>query len=649
MAMAPISAAELDPSLLAELRAAVPEQIGDDLVLRLPDGRVYYIDGFFALDETGNGLKPQPDAIELAADVAALLLGDVDIATAAGPDPEVEAPPSATRFEGFAPDESAPLARAATVVPDDVPDDPIDPTDDRSIRSGYSGDFLRFGFGGDVGTSGLGGGLPNRAGIGTISLAAGQNSAPNWSGPFDIRRMFALEELVDSATEGWFDGLSKAKPLAAALDIDTFALRFYPVGQGLSDALPGDYASYLQLHEDVATYADGRAIWANLTPAQGRFGTRDNSQTGGLPQGMLPADIFQAGDFIVGSEFGIDRLHGYGGDDILIGYGGENHLHGGDGDDLLVAVQGSDPLVIDGGDGIDTFMLVIHNPAFPFFGKDLGTITSIERLILLPQDPAQPTFLNEDFDSGRLTPGPIVFDLDAATILAWGGSLTIDSDTAAIRLADIGGWVRLPTDPADPLYVHYRAESGGQTVSLRVLASADQPIADNVVGTSGSDILYLGDRVFALFDGAGGDDQIQGGLLGGPIGQLDLADPSTQPFRNIESIQLVSHTDQVILSAPAVGQMTDNRNTLWVTGAAFGQDNLFSGNLATDAARGKVSLVDSTSWTAIGYLSVETSGPPFVETRMGAIYGSSVGGSNVYLFVQLGMEQPLISAVSNVD
>lgn len=649
MAMAPISAVELDLGLLAQLRAAIPEQIGDDLVLRLPDGRVYYIDGFFALDETGDGLKPEPDAIELAADVAALLLGDADIDTAAGPDTEVAPPPDASRFESFAPDEPALAARTLPALPDETAGDADDATNDRPVGTGYSGDFLRIGFGGEGGTSSSSGSLLNRAGIGTISLAAGQNSAPTWSGPFDIRRLFALEELVEPAAAGWFDGLSKAKPLTAPIDITTFALKFYASGEGVREALPSDYDSYLQLHDDVASYADGRSIWANLTPAGGVFGTRDNSLTAGLPQGMLPADVFQAGDFIVGSEFGVDRLHGYAGDDILIGYGGENHLHGGEGDDLLIAVQGSYPLVIDGGDGVDTFMLVIHNPAFPFFGKDLGTNTSIERLILLPQDSAQPTFLNEDFDSGRITPGLIVFDIDAATILAWGGSLTIDCDTAAIRLADIEGWVRLPTDPADPLHVHYRSESGGQIVSLKVLASADQPIADAVVGTGENDNFYLGDRIFALFDGAAGDDQIQGGLLGGPIGQLDLADPSTLPFRNIESIQLVAPTDQVILSAAAVGQMTDSRNTLWVTSHSFGSGALFSDGLATGTALGQVSLVDAALWTALGYLSVETSGPPFVETRMGAIYGSAVGGGNVYLFVQLGMEQPLVDAVSNAD
>lgn len=116
-----ISAATIDPALLAALKKASPEQVGDDLVLRLADGRIFYVDGFFAADEIGDGQPPLPGAIPLHGDVADLLLGADEFDTAAGAD-EPSAPASSgagfIQFDGG----SAPttLGLAGVVAPRDA-------------------------------------------------------------------------------------------------------------------------------------------------------------------------------------------------------------------------------------------------------------------------------------------------------------------------------------------------------------------------------------------------------------------------------------------------------------------------------------------------------------------------------------------------
>ena len=626
-----ISVATLDPALLAALKAATPEQVGNDLVLRLADGRLFYIDGFFAADEIGDGLPPAPGAIPLARDIADLLLGssEADIETAAGAEnPDLPPPSGSTGFQSFAatpPPE--PLTARETVAGTDEQAKP-----DEEDRLGQRrNSTIPQNADGATGFQPL-----SLSAIGTISLTAGGAGAPSWSKLFHIRRLFALEELANNATDGWFDGLTMAHPLSDPLDLAAFTIRFDPRNTYPINELQRTYGEYLIAHQALATFADSRSIWANLTPQDG---IHDNGVINpGANIGRDAAYIFRNDDLIFGSSKGIDRLYGFAGNDILIGFDGENHLYGGTGNDLLSFVQGSPVVTVDGGEGNDTLLLIIQNEIFPLFAKDLGSIDSIERLVLLPEDPNNPIFLNEDNGNGRIVTGNFVFDLDAATILDWGGSLTIDCDVADIRLSDVTSWTRLPLDSTDPNYIHYVAESAGQTVTLAILASADQPIADFVIGTSRDDDFFLGDRIFGMIDGGAGNDQILGGLMGGPLGSFDLSDANQARFRNVENFVLGAVGDQLTLSAGSVASITDSRNTLWITSAALG----------SDAAIGQVTLVDPTSWTALGYLSVETNAL-FKETRTGQVYGATINGENVYLFVQLGMQQPLVSAATNMD
>jgi hypothetical protein len=630
-----ISAATLDPALLAALKAATPEQVGDDLVLRLADGRRFYIDGFFAADEIGDGLPPVPSAIPLARDIADLLLGsnEADIETAAGAqEPDSPPPSGSTGFQSFA---ATPTPEKIATRETTAGTDALEKLDEEEARLGQRRNSTITETANDA--DGATGFQPlNLSAIGTISLTAGAAGAPSWSKLFHIRRLFALEELADSATDGWFDGLTMAHPLSDPLDLATFTVRFDPRNSYPTIELQRTYDEYLAAHQSLVAFADGRWIWANLSPQDG---DHDNGAVN--PGANLPRDaayIFRNDDLIFGSSKGVDRLYGFAGNDILISFHGENHLYGGTGNDLLSFVQGSPIVTADGGEGDDTLLLVIQNEAFPVFAKDLGSIDSIERLVLLPEDPNNPIFLNEDNGSGRIVTGNFVFDLDAATILDWGGSLTIDCDVADIRLSDVNIWTRLPLDPTDPNYIHYVAESAGQTVTLAILASADQPIADVVVGTSRDDDFFLGDRIFGLIDGGAGNDQIFGGLMGGALGSFDLSDADLARFRNIENIVLGASGDHLTLSAVGVASITDSRNTLWITSAA----------LRSDAAIGQVTLADPASWTALGYLSVETDAL-FKETRTGQVYGATINGENIYLFVQLGMQQPLAGGATNMD
>lgn len=637
-----LTAADLDKALLAALRAAIPEQLGDDLVLRLPDGRIFFIDGFFAADEIGDGLAPVPEAIELAREIADLLLGAPEIETAAGGDVP-EAPPSSG--VGFEP-------LAAPEQPDsDESDNRREDTEEPEIEDARGGarEIDRTQRIEDSGTASFAGGGSgvslNLRAIGTISLVAGGADAPTWASAVDLRTIARLEDLADPVSDGWFPGLTRLLAMEAPLDLTTFAAKFNPA------SMPGDlaaiYGDYLETHAEWSNLAGLRTIWANLTPGGGTFGDRDNSLGGNLPSGVTPEALFSGDDLIVGTSAGWDRLHGFDGNDILIGYNGDNHLSGGKGDDVIItSVSG----IIEGGDGDDTLIVVIDNEVFPLRLADFGTVSGIERLILSPQDEHNPDYLNDDFASGRIVTGNLVLELDAASIHAWGGALVIDGIAADIRLADVENWERLPFDPADPDYVHYRTTFAGATVTLAVRTGADQPIADTVTGTAADDIFFLGSRLFQEIDGGAGNDQVHGGLRGGPIGDLDLGDPAALPFRNIENFVLAAPTDSITLSAESVAAMTDARNTLWLTSPGFGTADGPVAGLRVDAGgHGQVHFVDATAWTALGYLSVVTAPTSGNETRLGAVYGATVNGESVYLFVQVGMQQPVAGNTANAD
>lgn len=649
---AALSAADLDKALLAALRAAVPEQVGDDLVLRLPDGRSFFIDGFFALDEIGDGLAPEPGAIELAREIADLLLGAPEIDTAAGGEPPVAPPSSGVGFE--------PLQKTPTAEPEDpeaAAEEEEEDADEIDDVRGLAREFSRTQQQDDGGTTSFAGGGSgvslNLRAIGAISLAAGGADAPTWQNAFDLRAVVRLEDLADPAADGWFPGLTRLLAWDDPADFATFLSVYDPTGiASPADFEPG-YQIYLATRAEWVQLAGDRTVWANLTPAEGSFGDRDNSLADNLPGGISPEILFSGGDLIIGTNDGWDRLHGFDGNDILVGYHGDNHLVGGAGDDVLITSQrpnSSVQTVIEGGEGDDTLIVVIDNETWPFRLGDLGTVSSVERLILSPQDMALPDYLGDDYATGRIVNDNLVLDLDAASIHAWGGHLVIDGAAADIRLADIANWERLPADPADPGYVHYRTTYAGETVTLAVHAGADQPIAGVVTGTPDDDIFYLGHRRFGLIDGGAGNDQVYGGIDGGPLGDLDLGDPATAPFRNIENFMLDAVTDSITLSAASVAAMTDARNTLWLTGTGFGVANVNPDGLGIDGSGfGQVHLLDAAAWTALGYLTVETAAASQVETRMGAVYGATIGGENVYLFVHVGLQQPVVANVAAAD
>lgn len=640
-----LQAADLDPALLAQLRATSPEQIGDDLVLRLPDGRVFYIDGFFAADEVGDGAAPAPGAIELARDIADLLLAAPEIQTAAG-----EEAPAAPQSSGVG---FVPLQKAQPTEAEEPElaeeEEEIDDVRglareiDQPERSDYTGtSFL---------ASGSGVSLNLRA-IGTISLAAGGADAPTWQNSIDLRTIARLENLADPAADGFFPGLARLLAMGDPLDFTTFAARYNTNGLGTPESLAQAYQLYLATRADWVDLAGDRTIWTNLTPAEGSFGDRDNSLAVNLPGGTSPADLFAGNDLVVGASAGWDRLYGFDGNDILIGYGGDNLLVGGDGDDILITAQrsGAGPqVIIEGGAGDDTLIVSIDNETQIQRLADIGVVSGIERLILSPQDPENPDYLNDDFSSGRIVLGRLVLELDAASIKAWGGHLVIDGNAAIIRLNDVQNWERLPPDPADPGYVHYRTVLSGETITLAVIVGADQPIAGVITGTAGDDDFYLGGWRFQRLDGGAGNDQVFGGLKGGPLGDLDLADPATAPFRNIENFVLADGGDSIILSAASIAAMTDARNTLWLTSPGFGVSQGGQSGLNTDLGGiGSVYLADTAAWTALGYLSTVTA-PDNSETRLGAVYGATINGAPVYLFVQVGMQQPMVGNVAAVD
>ncbi|TDQ81342.1 hypothetical protein A8950_2407 [Dongia mobilis] len=656
MARPALTAADLDPELLAALRMAIPDQIGDDLVLRLADGRHFFIDGFFAPDGIGDGMPPLDGAIQLSAEIADLLLAAPDIATAAG---EAPAPPPESAGIGLTPfdpvDPSIDEAAAPVESEDEAEDETRGAFQSPARSEGRTTDTNNPVPGAASGS----GPLPlSIFSIGTISIAAGGAAAPTWQNAFDIRLIVRLEDLKDPVADGWFPGLDRLLPMAAPLDLGAFALRLAQIGYVGPSTVRDDYRAYLEARTEWLTAAGGRTIWANLTPAEDTPPDRRNDLTDHLPPGTSPADIFHFDDFIVGTREGKDFLFGFAGNDILVGYGGANHLSGGAGDDILITSQGPQSAVIDGGDGDDTLIFVVDNETFAFRLQDLGNVTGVERLVLLPQSNDNSDYLNDDFASGRIVKSHLQLVLDAASIHSWGGQLTIDGTAADIRLADLASWQRLPEDPADPGYVRYQAVHDGAEVTLSIIATAPQPIADRIVGTPDDDRFFLGGISFNLLDGGAGNDQIGGRLDGDqasglqpiPLGTLHLADPELVPYRNIEQFVLGAPTDALVLSAAGVGTMTDARKTLWVTGAGAGVSFASSDLPLYDLGGiGQVQLLDPALWTGLGYVSMQTGVHSFAETRMGAVYGATVSGQNVYLVVHVGIAQPIVGSTTAMD
>jgi hypothetical protein len=655
-----ISAATIDPALLAALKAAEPEQVGDDLVLRLPDGRVFYIDGFFAADETGDGQPPVPDAVGLARDIADLLLGTEDIATAAGPDEPLLPPSSGT---GFIPFEGG-VPQGLGLAPEDPGaldqgDDAADARDLRAVdrprdRPVYSQDdfepvsttttFPRFG----------GGGL---APIGSISMSAGSLASPSFAFAMNLADLVAVHQLKDPAFDGWFNGMMHLLTIGNAYDYPTLQTLF----PAASDPLFGQgvYDYYVILHDTFVDYINGRNVWMADATTNGAH----SNQTGaGLAQ-YFDGDDVVFGTTVTQQPNNTDTLRGYDGNDVLIAYDGQDDLDGGSGNDILIVTQPVTPAAIGngtyppfqqiaGGDGYDTLVLqlmdggyLIDTRAYP------KTITSIEAftIAIYPPDssgklPSVPPFLVTDTHGFALEGYPPVILLDAAVIAEWGGTLTVDAAYGRVHLTDLSAWTRLPDDPARPGYTLYSADYNGVGVSLAIADTLAQPIAGAITGTSGNDELAWFWRSFTAYDAGAGDDRITTQLtpyVTAPagLGLIDLVGPNTPALRNIEIIDLVAG-DQLILSAADVAAVTDARNTLWVTSVFAIEQN---------AAGGKLVATDADTWQSLGYVSLITDTSMSAPVhRTGALFAAEVNGKTVQMFVSVGIELPAGIDTSNL-
>lgn len=654
-----VSAATIDPALLAALKSAAPEQLGDDLVLRLADGRVFYIDGFFAADETGDGQRPLPGALPLDRDVADLLLGADDIETAAGGDvPTVPDSSGAgfIQFDGGSVAGPPGLAGRTTPSTADAGDDDdrtrgisvplkaarhIDlDTDDVARPANASTIFQRFG----------GGGL---APIGAISISAGSLASPSFAFALSLRDLVGIHQLDDPAYDGRFPGLIHLLPIGAAYDFSTLQSLFPPAADPTYGQGAFDY--YKVLHQQFADYVADHNVW---------FGFADtNSMHRNEGPGSGSAQLFSGDDIIFGTSVvnfpnNIDVLSGYGGNDIIVAYNGLNYLDGGDGDDVLIVTQpvsaadianGIYPSLqqIDGGDGFDTLVIQLMDGGYVVDPRQYAQqVTSIEALTIsvYKDHLGIPPFLVTDTRGFALEGYPPVVILDAGVIADWGGTLTLNAIVGRVHLVDVDSWTRLPDDPAQPGYTLYTAQHNGQAVSLAIANAFEQPIADTLYGTAGDDQFVWSMRSVNVYDGGDGNDTISSKLtpyVTAPAhGAFDLVGSDTPIFRNIEIFQL-NAGDHMSLSAGAVAAVTDARNTLWITSD-------FAINQS--AAAGKLSMTDLAAWQSLGYASLitdDTGSEPIHRT--GALFTASVGGETVTLFVSVGIELPLGLDVSHLN
>ena len=684
-----IPASDISPELLALLRAATPEQIGDDLVLRLPDGRVFFIEGFFAPDETGDGVAPLPGAIALGMDVAPLLLGDPDVDTAAGGDDQSDeaADSGGGNFAAFPLTSSngTPTGVAAVGPLATTPGDSGDDREalERSRRRGSADEADEPGSS-SSGPSipdfrGLGSGLlgnshfpgaGNLPSIGTISLAAGSASAPAVILPMTLSDIAHVEDAyIRSITTpiftpapvlssaGAFTGLVQYTPLPQLLSDAKFSAlldALHPFPYSFLGSMPAG-SLYTDFRGALSALADQRSIWLSLDedPAAGPVNNAVIANPNALPAGATPESVFAGDDLIFGAQHNYlssqqNILRGYDGNDILVSFMGYADLSGGAGNDHLFIGQNSSGR-FDGGDGIDTLTITVNDGFAPFDMRFYaGCTTSIEFLTIgQVMTTAWSSFMtmtsSHYWTSYDGDTSVLIFD--RATVAAWGGDVTVSASVVgSLRLTDVEDWT---LDGYDNGYARYSALFNGTVIHLSVTTSISQPIQDNIVGgNSGlngpNDEFSLFGLDFHSFDGAGGDDVVLGGInkyYQSAFGTMDFSDAATQPFSNIEAFSIVEG-DHLILSAASIHDMTDDRNTIWVGG--YRETPLVP-------AAGMVTLIDPVNWTALGY--VTTTGTMSLPAATGMMYRAQdpTTGEEVSLIVSTTVTQPLIADTSGAD
>ena len=223
-----------------------------------------------------------------------------------------------------------------------------------------------------------------------------------------------------------------------------------------------------------------------------------------------------ANDLLQGG-YGIDELHGAGGNDVLAGYfvgqgagdadylfgdAGEDTLHlgrydegeGGADDDTFILQGSFSPALIDGGDGVDTVRLTRYNSLNSGFGSSPTTLRNVERL-------------EADGDSGGsltaaqlgsfATIAPLAGQTTASLRLNGGGAAEInpEADLATLTIAGSTEADLLTMAAGSMTRFIYRGQLGASAVD-----------ADGIVrGGSGDDLLEGGEGEDSLEGGAGND------------------------------------------------------------------------------------------------------------------------------------------------
>lgn len=624
-----LTVADLGPELLTQLRAAQPEQMGDDLVLRLPDGRVYFVDGFFALDGIGDGLPPLPGAIALGPDVADVLLGSMDIETAAGGEPVAPVENSGTSFSDFAPTENGSIRNVAGLAPSDdlVGTDAdsrsvsaverrfgiVDRSAEGDAATGPAGNpFGAFG-GGYLGSSGLGGGAAMPP-IGAVSMAGGMTAAP---------------------VEG-YPGITAV--IREFLNTDLFALTPFAHMATIRDPAfrPNDF--------------NGQRIWFSDS---GMLGYNAPSVLSNATNDDTLKALFSGDDFIHGTNYATDFLYGHDGNDVILAQLGENYIYGGKGNDLLYVVQQNDWLGnlpsdgavpwpapferAEGGDGWDT---LVFAPTFPWRQIDLREMwPRMDGIEAVAITAGRFTQFNDNGENGGPAGERGIFFVDAATIAQLGGALRIESDgDVVVRLTDLAttDWQIVSGAEVPAGYIRYAAVApGAESVTLDIGIGAEQPIISTIVGTAEADHFWLSGLKFDQLDGGDGYDVISGSPLSSvmylPLQSIDFTAANAPVIRNVESLDVRNET--ITLSADAINAMTDANNLLTIR-------TLYQPT---------ITLADIGNWDVIGLVArLETSifdiGPATAPV-FGAMYSSISQGEQVLLHVVTHLDHSSLPVV----
>ena len=268
-----------------------------------------------------------------------------------------------------------------------------------------------------------------------------------------------------------------------------------------------DYNVYVSLNAGLGIHGSFQDQLSNIQNIHGSLG-------GDLLEGDGAANVIIGGG-------GYDSLYGDGGDDRLI-VSGNSFIDGGDGYDILVLEAGGGAYLFDGmqsagGGGLDRVEQVNLQDGVTADFTDLGATPGLFKSGSVAEGAGVSLKATEYGEDIRLGKGADTLDAGAGDdrIFVQGGSATIDGGDGYDRLFVQSGYATFTNETLTGVEtVVVRSGAGvilsSMTDGMRIISKSEGHNGAVLVGTSGNDVIRLGDGGDNVW-GEAGDDRLYGG------------------------------------------------------------------------------------------------------------------------------------------